>query len=181
MLFGLCGIWLVFIKVVFGWSHVSEEGDELVSSLNKGAGKGSERTIWKEGSYATPNVEWALSAARLREFVFGPLWLCIFGVFRLRVQQSGQGKSLSGCMWIFKGVDVDGSKGAIFCLSKLCLFLRLLREAQLAPSLQSLSRGPWPSSPWLWHSGTTPVKSGCNKYQLLLLLKQDVALFCGLV
>lgn len=28
MLFGLCGIWLVFIKVVFGCSHASEEGDD---------------------------------------------------------------------------------------------------------------------------------------------------------
>lgn len=40
MLFGLCGIWLVLIKVVFGCSHVSEEGDELVSATKNEAGKG---------------------------------------------------------------------------------------------------------------------------------------------
>lgn len=39
MLFGLCGIRLVFVKVVFGCSHVSEGGDELISATKNRAGK----------------------------------------------------------------------------------------------------------------------------------------------
>lgn len=154
-----------FIKVVFGCSHASEEGDELVSATEERGRKESGGTIRKEDGYATQNLVWALSDARVREFVFGPLWLCIFGVFRLWVQQSGQGTCLSGCMWILKGGDdVEGSKGTIFRLSKLCLFLQLLQKAPLAPCLQTRGQGPWPSSPWLWHSGTTPAKSSCDKY-----------------
>lgn len=68
-----------------------------------GAGKRVTEQYEKEDGYATQNLVWALSDARVREFVFGPLRLCIFGVFRLWVQQSGQGTCLSRCMWILKG------------------------------------------------------------------------------
>lgn len=63
---------------------------------------------------------------------------------------------------------VKRSKGTVVCLSKLCLS-PLLRTARPAPSLQSQNSGSWPSSPWLWHSGTTPAKSCMHKYYILPL------------
>lgn len=88
------------IKVVFGCGNVSEERDELISATKNGGRKERYRTAQKEDSYATQNLFWA---PFVFEFVFGPLRLCIFGVFRLWVQQSGQGKCVSRCMWILEG------------------------------------------------------------------------------
>lgn len=64
---------------------------------------------------------------------------------------------------------VGGRKEIVVGLSKLCLSPLPLRRARPAPSLQSQSSGSWPSSPWLWHSGTTPAKTIRVRYLLLPL------------
>lgn len=99
-----------------------------------------------------------------RKLVFGPLWLCIFGVFRLRVwQQSGQGMCLKVVSRYTRGLGVWGKepkeeKGP-WSPTKLCLFPLPLWKAQPAPSLQNQNSDSWPFSPLLWHSGTTPTKN----------------------
>lgn len=113
------------------------------------------------------------------ESFFGPLWLGIFGVFRLQVwQQSGQGICFeinSRCRRGSGENVVERSKAAaiVVCLFKLCLSPLPLRTARPAPSLQSQSSGSWPSSPWLWHSGTRPKKEICMR-KLAIPLKMIV-------
>lgn len=106
--------------------------------------KGSYRTIRKQGSYATQNLVWALSDARLREFVFGPLWLCIFGVFRLWVQQSGQGKRLSRCMWIFKGMTSKEAKGPSSAFLSSVSFSGSCGKLSLLPLCRVRAEAPGP-------------------------------------
>lgn len=110
-----------------------------------------------------------------RELVFGPLWLCIFGVFRLRVwQQSGQGMCLKVASRYTRGLGVWGKEPkeerGPWSPTKLCLFPLPLWKAQPAPSLQNQNSDSWPFSPWLWHSGTIPAKKCRNTNQLLFLI-----------
>lgn len=92
--------------------------------------------------------------------------LYLWGVQVMVWQQSGQGICLevdSRCRKSFGENVVEESKGTVVCLSKLGLSPLPLRRALSDPSLQSQNSGSWPSSPWLWHSGTTPAKTVCKK------------------
>lgn len=152
MLFGLCGIVVVFfIKMVFGYSKVSDR-----------VGRGA---LCKKKGQTGNEFKNNMKQEHLWERGLG-LGSITFRCKRLSLGHCGSASL--GCSGYKFGSKMDRvwhvqvQEGFLgygkVCLSKLCLSPLPLRSSQPAPSLQSQSSGSWPSSPWLWHSGTRPGK-----------------------
>lgn len=138
--------WFFCIKVVFGCKVSDRRGRGALISKKVQSERKKMKAVVKRTCFGFSRY------FQLRELVFGPLWLCIFGVFWLQVwQQSGQGMCLKVASRYSLGLGVWGKEPkegrGPSSPTKLCLFLLPLRKAQPAPSLQNQNSDSWPVSP----------------------------------